>query len=149
MDWSTLASARSALAHENRRHPDLRRDPREPGVGLVLSDKRPRAVQAHSEGARDAGRSVGGPVPASDGRLLLRPHTRQDHLVEGYSQYTKINRPSHTTSTKCQYQATASNAKWCSGLKCPARQRARITLSMRAPIVTWNPWNPVSMKNVD
>jgi hypothetical protein len=27
------------------------------------------------------------------------------------SQYTKINSPSQTTSTKCQYQATASNAK--------------------------------------
>ena len=28
-----------------------------------------------------------------------------------YSQYTKMNRPSHTTSTKCQYHATPSNAK--------------------------------------
>ena len=30
-----------------------------------------------------------------------------------------MNRPSHTTSTKCQYQATASNAKWRFGVKWP------------------------------
>src|SRR5258705_244024 len=28
-----------------------------------------------------------------------------------------MNRPSHTTSTKCQDHATPSNAKWVSGLK--------------------------------
>jgi len=28
-----------------------------------------------------------------------------------YSTYTNRNRPSHTTSTKCQYQATASKPK--------------------------------------
>ena len=28
------------------------------------------------------------------------------------SQYTNTNNPSQTTSTKCQYQAAASNAKW-------------------------------------
>src|SRR5262245_24851062 len=33
-----------------------------------------------------------------------------------YSQYTKMNRPSHTTSTKCQYHATPSNAKWWVGV---------------------------------
>ncbi len=33
------------------------------------------------------------------------------------SQYTKMKSPSHTTSTKCQYQATPSNAKWCVGVK--------------------------------
>jgi len=28
------------------------------------------------------------------------------------SQYTNTNNPSQTTSTKCQYQAAASNPKW-------------------------------------
>ena len=28
------------------------------------------------------------------------------------SMYTNMNRPSQTTSTKCQYQATASKPKW-------------------------------------
>ena len=30
---------------------------------------------------------------------------------EAQSQYTTTNKPSQTTSTKCQYHATASNAK--------------------------------------
>ncbi|MNC97856.1 hypothetical protein D3C83_156490 [compost metagenome] len=59
-----------------------------------------------------------------------------------------MNSNSHTTSTKCQYHATPSNPKWCSAVKCPATQRNRITVSMMVPIVTWNPWNPVSMKKV-
>jgi hypothetical protein len=34
-----------------------------------------------------------------------------DNLVGCYNQYTNINNPNHTTSTKCQYQATASKPK--------------------------------------
>ena len=45
--------------------------------------------------------------------LLSKP------LTGNYSQYTKINSPSQTTSTKCQYQATPSKAKWLSESKCP------------------------------
>ena len=36
-----------------------------------------------------------------------------------------------------------------SGVKCPAMQRKRITVSMMAPHVTWKPWKPVSMKKVE
>src|ERR1700693_897798 len=59
-----------------------------------------------------------------------------------------MKRPSHTTSTKCQYQATASNAKCLVGVKCPRSTRSQITSSMIAPIVTCRPWKPVSMKKV-
>ncbi len=34
-----------------------------------------------------------------------------------YNTYTNRNSASHTTSTKCQYQATASKAKWFSSEK--------------------------------
>ena len=37
--------------------------------------------------------------------------------------------PSHTTSTKCQYHATASNAKCCLGVKWPFMTRSQITTS--------------------
>ena len=62
-----------------------------------------------------------------------------------YSQYTRTNNSNHTTSTKCQYQDTASKPKWLSGLKCPASDRKKITVSMMTPSVTWKPWKPVSM----
>ena len=40
-----------------------------------------------------------------------------------YSQYTSTNSISQTTSTKCQYHAAASNAKWWSGVKWPRSAR--------------------------
>ena len=60
-----------------------------------------------------------------------------------------MNRPSQTTSTKCQYHAAASKAKWRVGVKCPRMARTSTTRRMIAPMVTWNPWNPVSMKKVE
>ena len=51
---------------------------------------------------------------------------------------TKTKSNSHTTSTKCQYQATPSKAKWRSELKCPFGS-VQITVSMMAPRVTWKP----------
>ena len=62
-----------------------------------------------------------------------------------YSQYTNTNSPSQTTSTKCQYHATASKAKWLWGEKCHLSARPRIAMSMIAPMVTWKPWKPVRM----
>ena len=62
-----------------------------------------------------------------------------------HSQYTNTNRPSQTTSTKCQYQATASKAKWLCGLKWRLAARKSTAASMIAPMVTWKPWKPVSM----
>ena len=44
------------------------------------------------------------------GAAVFAPAANRRTAV-GYSQYTNTNRPSHTTSTKCQYQATPSNAK--------------------------------------
>ena len=35
------------------------------------------------------------------------------------------------------------------GREWPFRQRNEITVSMIAPIVTWKPWKPVSMKKVE
>lgn len=58
-------------------------------------------------------------------------------------------RNNQTTSTKCQYQAAASNPKWCSEVKwywiCRRRQTARKV----EPIMTCRPWKPVATKNVE
>ena len=57
-------------------------------------------------------RFLDSPFPILDSRL--------------YSTYTNTNSPSQTTSTKCQYQATASKPKWLSALKWPlAHDRAQ------------------------
>ena len=55
----------------------------------------------------------------------------------------------HTTSTKCQYQAAASNPKWCPLEKCHRIVRKRHTVRNDVPISTWAPWNPVDTKKVD
>lgn len=59
-----------------------------------------------------------------------------------------IYRKIHTTSTKCQYHAAASNPKWC-----PVEKWCRITrirqISKKVdPIKTCRPWNPVATKKV-
>jgi len=55
----------------------------------------------------------------------------------------------HTTSTKCQYQAAASNPKWWPVEKCIIISRLKHTARKVEPIKTWAPWNPVATKNVD
>ena len=65
---------------------------------------------------------VGGLKPTLSDHLdvpkALGPRFRGDDenrvrsLRARQSTYTNMKSPSHTTSTKCQYQATASNAKW-------------------------------------
>ena len=48
------------------------------------------------------------PIPG----FRAEPRLRKCGEAPGrYSQYTKMKRPSQTTSTKCQYQAAASKAK--------------------------------------
>ena len=64
----------------------------------------------------DRMRSV--PEGLSDTLTLAQERLFLDSITN-YSQYTKINKPSQTTSTKCQYQATPSKPKWLSALKCP------------------------------
>ncbi len=73
-----------------------------------------------SGGWRPAGQTEHGDLvyPASPlaqnkkGAAWQRPSSLRRGVTTGaYSQYTKINRPSHTTSTKCQYQAAASKPK--------------------------------------
>lgn len=59
------------------------------------------------------------------------------------------NKNNHTTSTKCQYQAAASNPKWCFDEKCLFDNRAKHTAKKVVPIITWRPWNPVAIKNVE
>ena len=56
---------------------------------------------------------------------------------------------SQTTSTKCQYQAAASNPKWCDALNSFFIWRNKVTIKNRVPTSTCSPWNPVAMKNVD
>ena len=60
----------------------------------------------------------------------------------------QVNRKSHTTSTKCQYQAAASKPKCCFGVKSPPIARIRHTNRKIVPMMTWKPWKPVAMKNV-
>src|SRR3990170_837595 len=60
----------------------------------------------------------------------------------------QVNRNSHTTSTKCQYQAAASKPKCCFGVKSPLLARTRQTIRKIVPTSTWKPWKPVAMKKV-
>lgn len=60
----------------------------------------------------------------------------------------KINKNSHTISTKCQYQDAASNLKWWFFLKCPIFIRIKFNIKKIVPIRTCRPWKPVSTKKV-
>lgn len=53
------------------------------------------------------------------------------------------------TSTKCQYQAAASNPKWWFDVKWNLISRRRQTRRKEDPIMTWRPWKPVATKKVD
>lgn len=55
----------------------------------------------------------------------------------------------HTTSTKCQYHAAASNPKWWYEEKWFFIERIKQINKKIVPINTWIPWNPVAIKNVD
>jgi len=59
-----------------------------------------------------------------------------------------MKRNSHTTSTKCQYQAAASKPKWWRLEKCLEFKRIKHTNKNDVPIITWKPWNPVARKKV-
>jgi len=59
-----------------------------------------------------------------------------------------MKRNNHTTSTKCQYQAAASNPKWCCRVKCPLISRMKQTKRKIVPTWTCNPWKPVAIKKV-
>ena len=55
----------------------------------------------------------------------------------------------HTTSTKCQYQAAASNPIWCSFVKWPSIHLIKQTNMKIVPTITCNPWKPVIIKKVE
>src|ERR1700723_1353653 len=59
----------------------------------------------------------------------------------------QANRNSHTTSTKCQYQAQNSKPRCCVGVNWPAMGGKRQTIRKVEPMMTWAPWKPVAMKN--
>jgi len=63
--------------------------------------------------------------------------------------YTITNNPSHTTSTKCQYQIKQS----CPILLPPNTsafiKRAQHRSNLIVPTVTWNLWNPVNAKKFE
>ena len=52
-------------------------------------------------------------------------------------------------STKCQYQAAASNPKWWFGVKGNLISRRRQTVKKDDPMITCSPWNPVATKKVE
>ena len=56
-----------------------------------------------------------------------------------------INKNSHTTSTKCQYQAAASKPKWCSLVKWFKYNLNKQTVRKIVPMITCAPWNPVAI----
>jgi len=58
-------------------------------------------------------------------------------------------RNNHITSTKCQYQAAASNPKWWLDVKWYLISRRRQTDKNDDPMITCDPWNPVARKNVE
>lgn len=64
-------------------------------------------------------------------------------------QYTTENKNNQTTSTKCQYQAAASNPKWWDLEKWAFNDRTQITNKNKVPTITWNPWNPVAIKKAE
>jgi len=51
-------------------------------------------------------------------------------------------------STKCQYQAAASNLKWWVWESCPLFMRIKLIDKKIDPIITCIPWKPVVIKNV-
>src|SRR5664280_94165 len=69
--------------------------------------------------------------------LAPEPHT-----------YMQANRNSHTTSTKCQYQAANSKQRSWVGVKWPLSVRTRQTIRKIEPMITCAPWKPVAMKKV-
>src|ERR1700756_1196613 len=54
----------------------------------------------------------------------------------------QANKKSHTTSTKCQYQAAASKPKWRGGGNWPALARDRQTRRKRGPVMKGKPRKP-------
>ena len=63
--------------------------------------------------------------------------------------YITATKNNHTTSTKCQYHAAASKPKWWFFEKCVFKCLIKQTIIKHVPTKTWNPWNPVAMKNVE
>ena len=61
----------------------------------------------------------------------------------------EIYRKSHTTSTKCQYQAAASKPKWWLLEKWHIYIRYKQIRRKEVPMITWRPWNPVATKKVE
>ena len=58
-------------------------------------------------------------------------------------------RNNHTTSTKCQYQAAHSNPTMCLFDALMFMKRANEMVKKMDPMITWSPWKPVAIKNVD
>ena len=61
----------------------------------------------------------------------------------------QTNKNNQTTSTKCQYQADASNPKWWLNVKWKLVNLNQLTNKKIVPIRTWRPWKPVATKKVD
>lgn len=63
-------------------------------------------------------------------------------------QYINVNKNNHTTSTKCQYHAAASNPKWWEDEIKFILIRYNEIIKNDVPMITWIPWKPVVIKNV-
>ena len=61
----------------------------------------------------------------------------------------QMKRNSHTTSTKCQYQAAASKPKWRCGREVALHGADQADDRKMVPTITWKPWKPVARKKVE
>src|SRR5258707_12468324 len=102
-------------------------EPRGPGCGRPDGKLRPDPV------AQPILRGRGPQCPAACDAPC--PHT-----------YMEAKKKSHTTSTKCQYQAANSNPRCCLGVNCPARARIRHTINKIDQIMTCEQRKPYAMK---
>ena len=79
------------------------------------------------------------PVKKSDFKKQQRPHDAAFGMLGQsafYSQYTRMYKPNHTTSTKCQYQAAPSKPKCLSAVKWPFCKRSVMKNSINIPTNT-------------
>src|SRR5665647_2541174 len=133
LEQLALAAGRTAAAQATADRQGGRRQ-----VGSMVSHGRILAGEKRKRAASPPplrGNTVGGQCPWA--ALAPEPHT-----------YMQANRNSHTTSTKCQYQAANSKPRCWVGVEWPMSARSRQTIRKIEPMMTCTPWKPVAMKKV-
>jgi len=133
--WLALLPAISVRPHLAIGMQPERPEPEEAMRRIVLGAVRRKPFVNLQQLAAEIGQSVAGTrsamlglqceglvrqeEPEQSGVWVERSRIVMDNKAAGIGQtmYTKMNNPSQTTSTKCQYQAAASQPKWLSLVK--------------------------------